>query len=154
MTTQIKLDTNAMNALFPEGSEARVKLQTAVIANFTEKLFDKKLESIFKAKINDLQSNMNRAVTAKTGAGWGDKLSLMPEAKELIESYTEQMVSKKIREFDASEIASHIHAFNPGTRAVVEQAIAQAKTKLSEKIDQMIAQVLAEKLPSILGDSK
>lgn len=37
MTTTIRLDTNAMNALFPEGSQARVELQQCVIAEFTRK---------------------------------------------------------------------------------------------------------------------
>src|ERR1035437_10000265 len=34
MSITIKLDTPAMNTLFPEGSEARVELQKAVLANF------------------------------------------------------------------------------------------------------------------------
>jgi len=38
MTTQIRLDAGALNALFPEGSEARVDLSRAVIAAFIERL--------------------------------------------------------------------------------------------------------------------
>ena len=33
----LKLDTNAVMSLFPEGSEARLKLQSAVIANVIER---------------------------------------------------------------------------------------------------------------------
>lgn len=43
---KIQLDTKAMESLFPEGSQARVDLQTAVIANFTKKFKYKKLEEI------------------------------------------------------------------------------------------------------------
>lgn len=37
MGTTVKLDTKAMEALFPEGSEARVELQQAVIQNFADR---------------------------------------------------------------------------------------------------------------------
>lgn len=36
MSTVIRLDTNALNALFPEGSEARIELQRAVVAQFVQ----------------------------------------------------------------------------------------------------------------------
>jgi len=37
---RIQLDTHALEALFPEGSDARVELQSAVIANFARKTKD------------------------------------------------------------------------------------------------------------------
>lgn len=45
---KIQLDTNAMNALFPEGSEARVELQAAVIANFATRIRDNQIERIVR----------------------------------------------------------------------------------------------------------
>lgn len=39
MSIQIRLDAGALNALFPEGSQARVDLQACVIAEFTKKMF-------------------------------------------------------------------------------------------------------------------
>lgn len=41
---KVQLDTKAMNALFPEGSEARIQLQNAVIANFANGIKDKYIE--------------------------------------------------------------------------------------------------------------
>jgi hypothetical protein len=38
MTISLKLDTAALQTLFPEGSEARLELQQAVIANIVEKM--------------------------------------------------------------------------------------------------------------------
>ena len=38
---KIQLDTKALESLFPEGSEARIELQNAVIANFAKKMQEK-----------------------------------------------------------------------------------------------------------------
>lgn len=40
---RIQLDTHALEALFPEGSDARVELQSAVIANFARKIKDSQI---------------------------------------------------------------------------------------------------------------
>lgn len=39
MSTVIKIDTNALEKLFPEGSEARVQLQGAVMTNFVDRTY-------------------------------------------------------------------------------------------------------------------
>ena len=48
---KIQLDTNAMNALFPEGSQARVDLQSAVIANFATRIRDNKIDSMVRSAV-------------------------------------------------------------------------------------------------------
>lgn len=40
---QLKLDTNAINSLFPEGTEARLNLQAAVIKNIVDSVVGKKV---------------------------------------------------------------------------------------------------------------
>lgn len=65
---KIQLDTNAMNALFPEGSEARVELQAAVIANFATRIRDNQMENMVYSEIcksfgvSDLREVANNAV--------------------------------------------------------------------------------------------
>lgn len=48
---KIQLDTKALESLFPEGSEARVELQNAAIANFAKKMQEKHLEDVTRDQI-------------------------------------------------------------------------------------------------------
>ena len=50
---KVQLDTGAMNALFPEGSEARIQLQNAVIANFAYKMQDKYISNEVRKVVNE-----------------------------------------------------------------------------------------------------
>lgn len=50
---EIKLDTNAVRSLFPEGSEARVKLQQAVINNIVNEMIKVKTNEKLKEHINE-----------------------------------------------------------------------------------------------------
>ena len=53
----LKLDTKAMNALFPEGSEARIELQNAVKANVLEKVTLKCMTDDAKAEVRKIILN-------------------------------------------------------------------------------------------------
>ena len=46
MSMVIQLDSSALNALFPEGSEARLNLTTAVVNNFVTRLGVAKLSQV------------------------------------------------------------------------------------------------------------
>ncbi|MGL5308206.1 MAG: hypothetical protein ACRC9Y_19130, partial [Aeromonas veronii] len=48
---KLQLDTKAMEALFPEGSEARVELQRAVIANFAKRVKDEHIDGLVKQEV-------------------------------------------------------------------------------------------------------
>ena len=48
---KFQLDTKAMEALFPEGSEARVELQRAVIANFAKRIKDQHVSDLVRQEV-------------------------------------------------------------------------------------------------------
>lgn len=57
---KIQLDTNAMNAMFPAGSEARVELQGAVVANFAKRMNEKLLDNeLYKAIHSGIREPIN-----------------------------------------------------------------------------------------------
>ena len=61
MSIQLKLDTNAVESLFPEGSEVRVQLQNAVIAEMTKRLYDKAM----KEAVNEALSGLRAVIDEK-----------------------------------------------------------------------------------------
>lgn len=112
MTTVIKLDTKAMNALFPEGSEARVDLQAAVIKNFINRNADnflsEKIEQTVKehliatvgpANVDILSEAANYALRKYIDSHWhGLKLSgkgqllIIDEVKQVAAKHIEKLV--------------------------------------------------------------
>ena len=56
MSIQLKLDTNAVESLFPEGSEVRVQLQNAVIAEMTKRLYDKAMKEALNEALSGLRA--------------------------------------------------------------------------------------------------
>lgn len=51
---KIQLDTQAMERLFPEGSQSRVDLQNAVIVNFAKKIQENKIDDAVVAEVRNL----------------------------------------------------------------------------------------------------
>lgn len=61
MTVHIKLDKNAMDALFPKGSEARVKLQDGVISQVANTLLVKQAEKV-REKVQEELTRYNKVL--------------------------------------------------------------------------------------------
>lgn len=85
---KLQLDTKAMDALFPEGSEARVELQRAVIANFAKRVKDDHINHLVRQEIvretngltnpSELAILMNKALRVEFDNlnSWGARTSL------------------------------------------------------------------------------
>lgn len=85
---KLQLDTKAMEALFPEGSEARVELQRAVIANFAKRVKIDHIDMQIRQEIvretlgltnpSELAVRMNHALKAEFDNlnSWGARTSL------------------------------------------------------------------------------
>lgn len=98
MSVELKLDRSALEALFPEGTEARVKLQQAVIQNFAQSYIkgskDTVLNSLqpqlveMKKQIsNELmaqEEEFMKTILTKSGGAWSSSLKLTDEGKKLI----------------------------------------------------------------------
>lgn len=60
---QLKLDTQAVNSLFPEGSQARIDLQAAIIKNVVDSVIGKKvspeIDNRISAEVNKQMGHMD-----------------------------------------------------------------------------------------------
>lgn len=111
---KLQLDTNAMLHLFPEGSEARLDLQSAVIANLTKRIFNAELEkqilpvveNTIRDCLEDIELPDFEELTRKicyeyvTKKSYGSKLSFLGEMTALKmadlaeDTYRDQLLSK------------------------------------------------------------
>lgn len=141
--TEIKLDTQALNALFPEGSEARVKLQNAVIFNFVSKnfktnTFGKEVEQyIIKAK-TEMTLKVYEAAGLKKGewSGWA-----IPH-----DSALGKEITLNVRNAMSDQIRSDLLAYVETCRGTIKHDVEVAVGKL---IDKEVADLLKARLKAI-----
>lgn len=122
MTILLRLDADAMNALFPEGTKARVDLQQAVIAEFMRKhikpglLGAKVIDQINIAKDEMVQKVLHdHGVCSDT---WG-RVELKNEAKAIINEATRKVMREEI-----STAADHLRGtIKEATQASVNRMI-------------------------------
>lgn len=109
MTITIKLDTPSMNALFPEGSEARVELQKAVLANFcASALKPSWLGAAVISAVELAKAEAIKTVLREMGAlsGYGSTLTIpdalrlkfKEEAKAAVESSVAPLIKEAVLE--------------------------------------------------------
>ncbi len=89
---KIQLDTKAMDALFPEGSEARVKLSNAVMQNMADKLVKDFKETQLAVVAKEI-ANSNGLTS-----GWGSYTKLTDSAKKAIREESRYFWREKIKE--------------------------------------------------------
>lgn len=111
MTIQLRLDTQALEALFPEGSKARVDLQAAVIAEFVRKHIKtaalgpdvQRLIEKARSEVNDIIGKAKTEMVEKvlrdqgvTRTGSYGKIELSNQAKQMLSDATRQEIFKTI----------------------------------------------------------
>lgn len=147
--TTITLDTNALNALFPEGTQSRVDLRQAVIQNFVDRNFirlgDEALKAMVKAEIinrtRDLPSvkdEVEKQVQALfVQKGWNDT-----DTDPVFRNSLRQIVETKAREdIDAmvnKAVENGIKSIDIRTQQSVDRSIKIAEEKFMEMVSRRL----------------
>jgi uncharacterized membrane protein YheB (UPF0754 family) len=157
MALQLKLDAAAIAALFPEGSEQRVELQSAVIAEFVRKhIKTAALGPDITAQIErarkDALDAVSRARTdatdralAEYGAkksGWGN-VTIEGEAKTAIATAARNEFDKLVREQLAESISKKLDSMQSDINRISELRIAQL-------VEKEIAAAVKAKVDSVM----
>ena len=142
MTIQLRLDTPALNALFPEGSDARVELQHAVIQNFVQRALK---PAVVSQEVRDLITKERREAVAQVlkelglGTSWYavGSSSLTGTAKEMIRDAATKDIRGQVDEVIAQARNELLGAIPGNLKASVE-----LRTNL--ELDKLIRERLAE----------
>jgi hypothetical protein len=122
MSVNIQLDTNAVNTLFPEGTEARVKLQQAVLSNVIN-------AHIKTAGANFLLQEVN--------------LVLRPLVQELTREYFDRLnydkptesLKQKMTEILRKHIDTELNLVAMEQRGVLHERVEEITKKMMERVD-------------------
>lgn len=147
----LKLNTGAMNALFPEGSPARVDLQQAVIQNFFERALKVKLGESISTRIAQVErqakEHMDAALNEHLGmkksgyyGAWEFSTTAKTEMSKLVKQAAATAISEAVAESTVeikASVKARIENLDINTlikKLVTEEATAAIRKKLLEKL--------------------
>lgn len=171
---KIQLDTKALEALFPEGSEARVELQNAVIANFAKKMQERHLEGTTRQQIQEavrdagvsmdsysiVRNMLNKTITNN---GWDAANAQLKDTSSLahaVRNYARQQDLKLMQGMEAwanemvsKELGKREEAGKHFVERYVQEAerqIQKAKEQAFSEIESRIVAVCKQNMPEII----
>lgn len=171
---KIQIDTKALEALFPEGSEARVDLQNAVIANFAKKMQERHLGEEVRQEISRgirdagvsfdaysiCRDMLNKTIT---NTGWSDADARLKNNTALassIRAYAAQqdlILSKSMDMYARDLIEKYLGKREEAGKQFVEQytkmaeaSIAKAKAQALGEIESRIIAMCKQSMPEII----
>lgn len=171
---KMQLDTKALEALFPEGSEARVELQNAVIANFAKKMHDKHVSEDVKneiyraiqlAGVNFDSQSICRDILNKTitNIGWSTadaKLKTNTTLANSIRAYASQqdlILSQSMDAYARELVEKYLTAREEAGKRFIEQyvgmaeaSLAKAKAQAINEIESRIVAACKQSMPEII----
>lgn len=145
---KLQIDTNAMLALFPEGSEARVELQNAVIANFARKMQDKYIDSgvqqVVRETINfvgteqqigaKIREELDKEFT-KSRDGWYNTIYKLDDKKK---------IAKAIEEYASNQASTVRIAMEKDAKSVIDRQLEYSKSRVLRAVEEVIGKAEAD----------
>lgn len=139
MTMQLRLDADALAKLFPEGSQARVELQNAVVAEFIKKhVSDKLVADDVQRLIKSAKSEAVTEVMRELGvhSQWGNVV--------LSDTF-----KNKLKEQVREQVTSHIHQSATDAAMTLREDLGPM---IEKRIELLADQIIEKRIGKELGD--
>lgn len=137
----LKLNMNVLNALFPEGTEARVELQQAVLAEVSRTFVKNSLSAEVQTYLRTLTQEVNQAINVKsvvaqyfeTSAAWNATTKLKPgtDLVKAIANAAETALSDKFYQLLNERVEAQVKEYTDRLESRVEYAVKQRIDQLT-----------------------
>jgi hypothetical protein len=157
MTTELKLNTQAINTLFPEGSDTRVKLQQSVINNMARTLLTKSSTAQIYNAVNEeskqltagLENTIRSVCEEYVSISWNKTTSILGTTIGVINDRTERGVKDAISKHIDNEVQTHTNEALKGINERVDELVEERINRLSlnaidQQVDKKIADIIAK----------
>lgn len=145
---KLQIDTNAMLALFPEGSEARVQLQNAVIANFARKMQDKYIDSNVQTVVREtvnfvgtekqigqkIREELDKEFTTHRD-GWYNTIYKLDDKKK---------IARAIEEFASNQACKIRVDMEKGAKETIDRQFEYAKSRVLRAVEEVVGKAEAD----------
>ncbi|WDS61614.1 hypothetical protein [Cronobacter phage vB_Cdu_VP8] len=156
---KLQLDSSALEALFPEGTEARLDLQQAVLQNIVDRNFikmsDKKIDEAIKQAVTELElpnladdvDTKLRAMLAQRGYGNHTASQALKEHVKVAAAAEATSVLDKVVS-DGVQQAEKVLARR--AESIVQSTQARMEVLVSSKLQEAFAKVLNEQFEEFI----
>lgn len=155
----LRLNSQALNDLFPEGSQARVNLQQAVVAEFVSKNikpknFGEDIQQQIESATEDVKKTINGAKVSVTNAmlkelgvvkgGWGE-IVLNDEIKQKINDAVKQTIDMQVQSAINAHIADKVSKLSGAIEHNVQAAVGRMVNKeIGDAVKARVSNVLEQ----------
>lgn len=148
MSTVIRLDRNAIDALFPDGSEARVELQRAVLSTVIKQSMHVKspaqIQAMIEKELLAIHADTRKLIaesSASVAAEWFRKIW----GEHLLTSDRKMAVRKAVEDSMAEHLTETINsAVSESKEAVISRAAKNAERDIQRIVDATVKQSIDE----------
>lgn len=164
---QLKLDTAAVNALFPEGTQARVDLQQAVINNIVTGILSKRIDEVLVKQIHTavldmgletslrqlVQTELNSYLEKRSWNSRGDVLNNVSKAnvKAAVEQEVKNLSSSVFEDIIKECTDKAKETFSDGMKRKIDYALENSQAHFAARLNDKFKDVLDAALASRLG---
>jgi hypothetical protein len=157
---ELKLDIHALSALFPEGSEARLKLQQCVLEEFSRRQI-KALESTIRNQAVAIHNSASQKVEdmfkeagwTKSYGNWKMPQSLKEELADTAKSLVTTESAVQMREAANNAAAAALAKMESTVQARVERLVDERiKGLMDSESDVLLKKALRTKMQDILDN--
>lgn len=151
MSTQLKLDSAAVASLFPEGSEARLQLQSAVITETLRFAVAGKLSAALEATVEPLMREATNKVlqeyVEQGNGGYPPRWRLKPE----IMSNVKQDIQKYVSEATAAEMDRLHKLYADRAKTLEEHYLKQLDAAIHKLTNDRIEVAVKERVAHVVA---
>jgi hypothetical protein len=157
---EIKLDIHALNALFPEGTEARLKLQQCVLEEFSKRHI-KALESTIRNQATAIHNSASLKVEemfkesgwTKVYGNWKMPQSLLEELANTAKNLVTTESTTQMREAAHNAATDVLARMDSTVQARIERLVDERiKGLLATESDALLKRALRTKMQEILDN--
>lgn len=164
---ELKLDTAAVNALFPEGTQARVDLQQAVINNVVTGILSKRIDEVLVKQIHTAVLDMGLETSLRTlvqneleaylkKRSWNTRSDLLTDISK---TTVKAAVDQEVKNLSASLFDEIIKectekakkTFSDGMKRKIDYALENSQEHFAARLNDKFKDVLDAALTQRLG---
>lgn len=142
-TIEIKLDVAALNALFPEGSEARLNLQNGVMANFAYKQFKMKADE----DVKEIIDQASKRVREEAEKQLSDMFRFQWGIATLLDS-----ARPKVAEAVRNEVNSMMHTETYKHMDTIKKMMDDAAARIPNLVQKLAVEEIEKKIRAEIQD--
>ena len=164
---ELKLDTAAVNALFPDGTQARVDLQQAVINNIVTGILSKRIDEVLVKQIHTavldmgLETSLRQLVQSELNSylekrSWNSRNDVLTNVNK---TAVKAAVEQEVKNLSASVFDDIVkectdkakETFSEGMKRKIDYALSNSESHFSARLNEKFKEILDQALAQRLG---